>query len=256
MPTQTICVHSWDWHASRQTPEPCACHQHHAFHGTFHQPIHAIKNMPQKKEIPSPRTERRNRLILLCVAGLATILSCLAYQKAYKTISPAADANQQSATTEWVSAILDATGRDSGQRSVNWHYLSHPAPGTSGQIRLAGVQSLNTIHLQAASPHPQRATLLLRTAPRQAPQVVLAVNHGQFQCIMDDCNIRVRFGKQDAILFRAFEPDTKSANTMRLRDGQKFLDAMQKVGILDMEASFYGEHNPHFQFNVSSFSAH
>lgn len=134
---------------------------------------------------------------------------------------------------------------------LTWNYSDGEDNMSGKPVRRAYVSSLNTVDFKFPYSGVQRATLTIRKHPRWGTSVYVAIEKGQFVCGYDDCDVRVRFSKGNALRMSASEPDDHSSNLLFISSASSFVAQARKSEKIYIEADFYQEGSRVFEFDSS-----
>ena len=93
--------------------------------------------------------------------------------------------------------------------------------------------------------------LELRIHPRYGKDVILSIEHGQFLCGIDPCNVIVRFDQGAPQTYTALRPADHSTTVLFIRNYDRFLANLRKSRQVYIEAQFYQEGPRVFEFDVA-----
>lgn len=136
------------------------------------------------------------------------------------------------------------------QLGLAWNYRESSDQMTGKAIRWALVKSKNEVEFDFPYQGRQRASLQLRVHPRYGTDAILSVERGQFNCGIDGCSVRIRFGDGQPQAFSVNEPDDHSTTYLFIQNYTRFMTALRKVDTIHIEAPFYQEGNRVFEFAV------
>jgi len=131
-----------------------------------------------------------------------------------------------------------------------WKYEESSDAMEKGIVKKAMVESINEVNFNFPYHGIQRAKLLLRNHPRYGKDVILALNKGQFLCVLN-CTITVRFDDGKPQKYAATSPNDHSSTAIFISKADRFLADMKKAKRVYIEATFYNEGNIVFEFAVS-----
>lgn len=159
-----------------------------------------------------------------------------------------------SSTSTAPAAPATATTPPTEQKpQTPWKYMADQDSMGKGTIRFARNESSNTLDFKFPYAGEQHATLSLRKHPRQGNDVLLTIERGQFVCLIDRCNVLVRFDDGDSIRFNAVGPSDHSTTALFLTPFDKFYTRMLKAKRVRIEADFYQEGSNTMDFDVGGF---
>src|SRR5688572_17001139 len=84
--------------------------------------------------------------------------------------------------------------------ALAWTTSTHSDQMGSGDVRIANVQSSNSVEFAFPYTGRQYGRLQLRVHPKYGKDVILSVERGQFLCMLG-CNVSVRFDEGKAQTF-------------------------------------------------------
>lgn len=135
-----------------------------------------------------------------------------------------------------------------------WHYLSSNDPMTSKAVLGAMVFSSNTHEFDRPYAEPQHARLTLRKHPQHGNDVILGIERGQLLCTSySGCDVLVRFGESQAKTYKAYGPDDNSSQSLFIQGYPDFLQRMQAVEVVRIQAGVFQEGSPTWEFDVGGF---
>ncbi|WP_122509616.1 hypothetical protein [Pseudomonas viridiflava] len=179
---------------------------------------------------------------------LATIDS--SYQANADRFSKLAEQKAQEARAHEQAAAYKARQKSLG---LTWNYTDSEDNMSGKLVRRAYVLSTNTVDFDFPYSGAQQATLTIRKHPRWGTSVYISIEKGQFVCGYDDCNVRVRFAKDNAKRVSASEPEDHSSTTLFINNEPSFIAQVRKSDKVYIEAGFYQEGNRIFEFDISDF---
>lgn len=151
---------------------------------------------------------------------------------------------------------IQAAGEEAAARRLaeKWSYRSDVDPMTSRTSRYASIQSENEVSFGFPYEGAQRATLLIRDHASYGRDVILQIREGQFLCTSyDPCRVRVRFDEGEARTWTAVSPADNSTTSIFLQNYDSFVRQLQASKVVRVQASFYQEGSPVFEFHVGGF---
>jgi hypothetical protein len=132
-----------------------------------------------------------------------------------------------------------------------WNYQEEADRMSGGLIKLALVQSSNTVEFGFPYGGAQHARLELRIHPRYGRDVIFAIEKGQFTCDVGGCRVSLRFDNNKAKIFQASEPSDHSTTSLFVHGYQSIVNELKKAKHLYIEALFYQQGLVVFQFDVA-----
>ncbi|MCL6306990.1 hypothetical protein QQL38_09835 [Pseudomonas syringae] len=186
-------------------------------------------------------------------AGLAKTYTQLAtvdpsYQANAEKYSKLAEQRTQEARAHEQAAAYKARQKSLG---LTWNYTDSEDNMSGKPVRRAYVLSTNTVDFDFPYSGVQKATLTIRKHPRWGTSVYISIEKGQFVCGYDDCNVRVRFAKDNAKRVSASAPEDGSSTTLFINNESSFISQARKSDKVYIEAGFYQEGNRIFEFDIS-----
>lgn len=135
-----------------------------------------------------------------------------------------------------------------------WSYRSTEDPMSGSTARFASIESENEVSFDFPYEGAQRGTLTIRDHPSHGRDVLLSIRTGQFLCpSYDDCQIRIRFDEAAARTWNAVGPSDNSTTVIFIRNADRFLAQLRSAQVLRIQAEFYQEGQPIFEFHVGGF---
>lgn len=131
---------------------------------------------------------------------------------------------------------------------ADWTYRSLKDRMTGHSIRLADLQSKNTVNLRFPYQGTQRATLTLRQHPESGLNVTVSVPRSQILC--RDCELRVRFDEGDVKTYPTATPADMSSNILFIENEAWFVKHLLDSQRLRIEVPFYRDGTHVFDFDV------
>ncbi|MCE1274686.1 MAG: hypothetical protein LWW75_09225 [Chlorobiales bacterium] len=155
------------------------------------------------------------------------------------------------ASTQQVSANTSTPAET--MYTPSWNYSVSTDKMSSKDVRLASVESSNTVSFDFPYQGEQRARLQLRRHPRFGNDVMLLVQRGQFHIGYNGTPVLVRFDDSAATRFTAYDSDDQDKTVIFIDGYKRFTEKMKGASIVRIEAPFYQEGNRVFEFDVSKF---
>lgn len=134
--------------------------------------------------------------------------------------------------------------------AAGWTYRDQPDKEGGTPIRIATLQSRNTVSFAPPNEEEQPAHLTFRVHPRHGRDVLLGLKKARFACRFDECGVLVRFDEKPAKRFAAAAPGDSSTNTVFIRDYGGFIAAVRTAKKVVIEAAFYQQGTRTFEFEV------
>lgn len=135
--------------------------------------------------------------------------------------------------------------------TLHWIYDESPDKMGRGTVKTATIRSLNEIEFGFPYQGRQRMTLMLRVHPKYGKNVILSIERGQFLCRIDGCAASVRFDQGKPETYSASEPADNSTTYLFIGNYDRFLTGLRKSKKVSVEAQFYQEGSPVFEFDTS-----
>ena len=110
---------------------------------------------------------------------------------------------------------------------------------TGNQTRTATLRSTNSLSLGFPYEGRNHGFIQVRQHPRWGLDVIISVEKGQIMCRSDDCNVNVRFGEAQPVVYRGSEPADNSSNVVFLNSTRGFINNASRVDKILVQMSFY-----------------
>lgn len=135
-------------------------------------------------------------------------------------------------------------------QGLAWTYAESKDAMSDAAVRTATISSMNQIEFHFPYQGLQRAALQLRAHPRHGKDVILRIAKGQFNCRVDDCEVKVRFGDGKAQAWRMLQPEDHSTTALFFDEEARFVSNLRKASTVRVEAPFFQSGNRVFEFRV------
>ena len=137
-----------------------------------------------------------------------------------------------------------------GQALAEWTYSEQPDTMRGAITKIASVPSNNEASFSFPYQGGSRMSLALRNSARFGTNVILMIAPGQFVCMME-CSVHVKFDAGKVETFGASGPADGSAKAVFIDSYDRFLGKLKKARKMTVEADFYQEGAPQFEFDVA-----
>jgi len=153
-------------------------------------------------------------------------------------------------TTTQVASVTEIAIQNQG-----WDYTHFADDMSSKLVYNASIKSINTVNFAFPYQGEQRAYLTLRTHPRYGKNVILNIEKGQFLCKFNGCKVLIRFDDGQAVSYSVSEPSDHNSTSIFINNYAGFVSKMLAAKKVRIQAEFYREGSPTFEFNVDGFNA-
>jgi len=144
------------------------------------------------------------------------------------------------------SAEMDRLNQERIERSQrealeakSWRYETKTDPMTSNETRTATLRSTNSLSLGFPYDGRNYGFIQVRQHPRFGLDVIISVEKGQIMCRTGECNVTVRFGEAQPVVYSGSEPADNSSNIVFINNARGFINNASRAEKILVQMSFF-----------------
>lgn len=137
--------------------------------------------------------------------------------------------------------------------AAEWHYRTDLDKMTSKEVRVATIQSSNSLELSSPYAGRNHGYLSVRQHPKYGLDVIVGIQKGQLLCrSYDGCAVLVRFDAAPPIKFSASSAADHDPTLIFLNDSRRFIAQAQKAKRILVQAAIYQNGDQILEFNAGT----
>lgn len=177
-----------------------------------------------------------------------------AYEKKQKQLAAQAEMDERQRAEAAQRAQRDAVAAALATEAAKWRYSSSRDEMTGRDMKMAMIESENTVDFSSPYDGAQHGRLIIRSHPSYGRDVLLSIEKGQILCpSYDDCTVRVRFDEGKPENWTAAGAADHSSTTVFIRNYSRFLQRMRSAKVVRIQIPVYREGQPAFEFRVGGY---